>query len=985
MVKKSQNKKPKKKLGLFYKVAFSVLLLAFITLFYFVVLVSTEPKSFPFVTQTIQERLEKKFGKNAAIENSYISFTRYGTLKITATSLKILYVVNEKSDKQAFIIPRLETEFSLMNLLLLRFQPTKIKLINPNIIIDDPRNIAASQDENLEQANDLSLIMGILSSIRQGNLAIENFEIENAKLMIRGHEFKNEILLKKSQIQVSIKNEVLNFSSQNLISFNPKAEDVNLSSSCALSKLDGLKCDLALENFIPHSISSLSPFLTNLSKISGSYNGNVSLAVKEGELVNLNFKIKSEKGSFEFLDYFEKRIDFTNFSAAGEYDHKLKILDLSEINADFISEIASQKKIQQPHFTMSLLVSELESEYKKLDFYIKIQNVLDDELGKFWPSFLQEKGVRTWVLDHLKSGIIKNAYAKFSLFQNAQETHLESINSEVVFTDFDLEYSADFPAISNLSGIASFTKNNMKITLSGGEVLKSKISEGLVAIDDFFAPVVMLKISGKSQGHASDSLKHASYEPEFAQEVEKYLNGNSQNEFNILLPLSDEITLKNSYIAVNSTITELDNGYVRGGVLINSKKDFKSTNFVTNIDLTAAELTAKAFDVVKDINVESDLNFVVSLKDPKKIQIKNIILQKKEEVVEKNPKLNSPAAKPRIEVAKISGNIEFETSPFVLSSASFKNNNFGKNNYVFSYRTDKETATQKIFIQGEKINFGAFIEGKFAVKTNDANFPNAQFSVNAKRVDLLNNKFLRNFAFFANCQNYVCGKGIAKANYGKQQFINLRAAKNKKDNFSTIYGRITDVGYIAEALGISNVVSAGDAKLQIQNKIIDKKPALEGIITIDNNITIYESPTVKKLSKDTLFSQVKDKIFSSEKTIFDSVKVEFLIQDKILNINSLVANNYKIGVTAKGTIDLQNNAYQLKGMIVPGFLINNLFGIGKIPLIGGVISGLLTGGEGGGLFGIRYEYVKTATQQEPTFTTNKVAAFVPSTIQNLFD
>ena len=109
------------------------------------------------------------------------------------------------------------------------------------------------------------------------------------------------------------------------------------------------------------------------------------------------------------------------------------------------------------------------------------------------------------------------------------------------------------------------------------------------------------------------------------------------------------------------------------------------------------------------------------------------------------------------------------------------------------------------------------------------------------------------------------------------------------------------------------------------------------------------------------------------------------MKDRIIGLDSLIANNYKIGITAKGDINLSDDSYEIKGMIIPGFIINNLFGMGKIPVIGNVISGLLTGGEGGGLFGIRYEYKKENSEKDPTFKTNKVSAFVPTTIRNLFD
>ncbi len=980
----SHHHKPKrKKISPFYKISFSLLLIAFIALFYFVVLVATGPKSIPFITQAIREKLEKNFGHdNVGVSDSYLSFTRYGTMKIMVSSLNILYSEEGGAEKKSFMIPRLEAEFSLFNFLLLRFQPVKIKITNANIVIKDLQNFKlASGEEILNQQSQISLIVGLLSSIRKGDNPIENFEIENAKLLIRSEKFNGEILLKRSQIHASTKNKTLNISSQNQISFDEKKSDVNLDSSCKLSKHDGLKCDLFLENFVPDSISALHQSLSHLSKVSASFNAVISFAVKDGELSNISFKARSEKGDFEFLDFFGHKMDFSNFSVTGEYDHKMKILDLSKIETDFESSLVDKQLVSKPHLEMSLMISSLSSPQQKMNFYIRLQNVLTNELEKFWPTALHENGVRDWVISHIENGVIKNASAKFSLLHDSAKTQLEDIDSEVVFSGLKLAYDPDFPTISDLSGIANFTKKNMKISIGSGVVLNSKISEALVEIDDFDAPITMLEISGKSQGHAADGLKHANNDSEFFAEVEKYLNGNSQNEFDIRLPLQSQIMLKNSYIAVKSTVTGLSSDYIRGALFINAKKDFNSTNFVANVDLTAAEIIAKPFDVTKKANVESDLNFVVVLKDPKKIRIKNIVLWKKKEVLDDK----NSAADSRLEISRINGDVEFETAPFLLTTANFKNENFGKNNYAFSYQTNKKTSTQKIILRGEKINLGSFIEQKFLTTRGEEKFSNTQIQVAANRIDLLKNKFLKNFYFSANCTSGLCYQGLAKTNYGNKKILNLRIAKSPKENFSTIEGVINDIGYLAEGFGISNVVSDGDAKVELKNRSENKTAILQGEITINNSITIYETPTVKRFSKDNLFSQIKDKIFSSEKTIFDSVKLNFDLSDGILNIRSLIANNYKIGITAKGSIDLKNNSYTLKGMIIPGFLINNLFGIGNIPIIGGVISGILTGGEGGGVFGLRYEYTKTPTQKEGIFSTNKVAAFVPSTLQNLFD
>ena len=980
-------RKIKKKISWFYKIHFSLFLLASIILFYFLVLTSVEPKSIPLITERIEFSLREKFGNDVGLSNSAVSFTRYGTLKISINTLTILYAQAENEQKQAFIIPRLETEFSLLNLLLMRFHPTKVKVINPTIIINNAvqdEQLAAGKEDNVNHA---VLIIGLLSSIREGQVPIKNFEIENAKLLIRRSGVSDEFIIRKSQIRTFTQDKIFHISSINQIGFSNQDEveksDVAFSSDCQLFKHHRAKCDLFLENFSTNSISNLHPNLSLLGKINATLNATASFDIKDKKMGNLFFKAEAKKGDFDFSEFFNQPISFDSFSIAGDYDDNLGILNLSDVKVDFAKEAVllqgEESNVPTAHLDMSLMISDLKNEQnKKLDFLIKVQDIPTDELEKYWPSALNQGDVRKWVLEHVEGGIIKNAYAKFSIAKTVEGNQLESMDSKVVFNNLNLKYGEDFPEITALDGVANFSKKAMQISLNSGDVLNSKISNGLVAIDDFDAPTLMLRISGKSQGHAADGLKHANNEKLFAKELEKYLNGNSQNNFDIRIPLNSQIDLKDCYIGVNSAITALNSDYVKGDVTINSTKNFGSHDFVSYINLTSAALVAKAFDVEKEVGIESGLSFNVSLKNPHKINLQNISLWKKEgqKVVDVQ----------KIKSSEISGEIELELAPFMVSSINLKNDNFGKNDYSFSYKADAKNSSQKVFLKAQQLNLASFIENNFlAAPKESGGFKNLSIKASANNINLAHNKSLRNFSLSLNCANDLCDSGVLKGNYGKKQFINLVTAKNPKEDFVATNGRITDVGYLAEGLGISNVISAGDADVKLQNKIIDSKSVLKGKVEINNSITIYDSPSVKKLAKNNLFSKVRDKIFSNDKTIFDSVKLEFEMQDAILNIKSLVANNYKIGITAKGEVDLKKDTYAIKGMIVPGFIVNNLFGIGKIPLIGGVISGLLTGGEGGGLFGIHYEYVKKAGDKEAKFDTNKVAAFVPSTIQNLFE
>ncbi len=980
--KRQTTTKSRKKIGLFYKINFSILLTLSLLLLYFVVLVSTKPKSIPYVTKTIETKVKERFGDDSTIEQTYLSFTKYGTLKIAISNLNIPQNLNETEEKQAFIFPKVETEFSLINLLFLNFNPRVIKIIDSEITIDrSEKPLIGSELVVPEVKNDESkTLSNLLVAIKEKGFLVKQFEIRNAKLTIKNPKITTNILIKKSKIRTSIRKGISYISLVNKVNFNQQASDVDLNLNCQLQKESELGCEGFLENFVPNSIANLHPILSNLNNIEATLSLSLSFSLKDSGFEDISFKAEAAKGSFNFLNFFHQKIDFSNFALKGSYDHKGGILNLSEIKTDFLIDeekhIFKENDDRNSHLMMSFAISNLNNEEdKKMDFDISLKNVANNELEKFWPSALAHSGIRSWVLSHIKNGLIKDAHAKFSITHNDQKSELNDMNAQVSFAGFYLKYDESFPAISNLSGDANFSHNSMKINISNGEVLNSKISDSLVSIDNFSAPKILLNIVGSSRGDASDSMKHIDNTSDFSNMIEKYLNGNSQNNFEIIIPLASNNMLKDSYISVNSAIANLSNDYIRGGVIVSSKKNFGSKNFITNIDLTTGNLDIKALDIKKESGIEGGLELVVAIPNAKTIQLNNIALWKKEETQNKGIT--------KISRAKISGNVEFEIAPFLLTSISLKNDNFGKNNYDFSYKTDKKSSTQKLVIKGRNLNLGPLIEQKAFFKPKGGGFKNSQFQIALDNIYFLRGKKIKSFYLATNSRNDFLDNISVKGFYGNKKSIFLQSVK--QENLNLINGKIDDVGYVAEMLGILNTISSGNAEVKIRVKVANNKQIYDGQIEVNDGITIFENNTVKRLSKNDLFSKIKDSIFSENKTTFDSVRLEFEMKDNLLNINSLIANNYKIGITAKGFVNLKDDSFEIKGMIVPGFIVNNLFGIGNIPILGSVINGLLTGGQGGGLFGIRYEYIKKPGDKEASFETNKVSAFVPTTIRNLFD
>ncbi len=977
--KTSKKNVPKNKLPIFYKVLLSLSIFFLLILFYFVVLVSSSPRSINYFTQKIQENLDKNFDKRIKIGKSFINFTSYGSFRVSVNNIRISYKeeqVDKKNNseilaKKYFNIPKIETEFSIFELIKFNLNPNKIKIFSPEIFIENPYSLSNVPQATPTESNNneqLLFLLDFLSSLRKNKNPIENFEIEDAKIVFQNQQIKSIVIIKNSKISAKLNKETLDIFSQSSIYFVNNKSESKLDSNCKLSKADGLKCDVNIFNFVPNSIADFHPILNDLNKINTNINGSITLAINNSKgLKKLDFLLRADKGSFEFKDFFKEKIDFRQMIVNGGFDGVNKILNITKIDADLISNIANQTEMPNPHLAMGLSIAILENNKNRYDFSIKLQNALIDEVDRFWPTSLNQNGIRNWVLNSVSSGFIKEGFVKFTLIEDDVESTLGALNSQFDFADVDLNYDKEFPAISNVVGTAMFTQNNMKIIIQSGDILESKITNAEVAIDDFNMPINILSIKGGLEGKSGDGLKHISNDDDFHDQINKYINGIAKTEIEILIPLVEDLSLKKTFISVKSNMSDLKNDNLAGVIAVSTKKDFESNIFSTKIDLKNCEITNKELQIYKDKDESGALSFEIDLEKNNVVLFKNILLTKS-----KNN-------------AQINGEMSFGYNPFNLLKINLKNQNFAKNNFSFNYSFDPANSSAKASLKGKYFDATNLLNLNFS-KNDSKNSPQKiQINVSLDRLELLRKKIFNRVNLNLNCLGGICQAGNLNANISKQKNIALKIQKNPKNEEYLIDGQINDLGFLIEALGLSNLVAGGNAKINIKQNLVNKKLVLDGEIKVSSDTTIFENEAVKKLSKDNLFSQVKDKIFSSEKTTFGSINIEFSIAENELNIKSLIANNFKIGVTAKGKINLKNQAMEIKGMIVPGYIINSLFGLGKIPILGSVISGLLTGGEGGGIFSVRYEYIKKAGEKEGKFSTNKVSAFVPSSISNLFE
>ena len=118
--KLTKSHKPKKNifLKIFISLFGSLLLLAFISIVYFLVLISVEYKSFPFITKTIEKKINQSIsagvtdGNSISIEQSSIKFNKLHIIEVVIDGIK-LHIAGSEEFAKDIVLPKIDAEFSI--------------------------------------------------------------------------------------------------------------------------------------------------------------------------------------------------------------------------------------------------------------------------------------------------------------------------------------------------------------------------------------------------------------------------------------------------------------------------------------------------------------------------------------------------------------------------------------------------------------------------------------------------------------------------------------------------------------------------------------------------------------------------------------------------------------------------------------------------------------------------------------------------------
>ena len=297
-----------------------------------------------------------------------------------------------------------------------------------------------------------------------------------------------------------------------------------------------------------------------------------------------------------------------------------------------------------------------------------------------------------------------------------------------------------------------------------------------------------------------------------------------------------------------------------------------------------------------------------------------------------------------------------------LSKIQIKQYMQGKNN--FSGTLDNiNKPKKKYIIEGERVDIKSFIQGKNAnnqsyelkVKVNELFYNNTNFGKSEFEIYTTNNKVVNL---------------LGKTYINDEENVKLKIEKEKPKELKI---SIIDTGKFLKKVDFSDSILGGttDVVLFLDDK---NSSILSGKYNV-KDFSVKNASFLARLLQLASFTGLLE-ILSTEGIPFSSLNGEFTKNSNSLEISMSRFEGLSLGATLKGKVDIKNKFIDVEGVLVPAYAINAA--INKIPLIGKII----TGAEGEGLIGIKYN--AQGNYEDPEFAINPLSILTPGIIRNIF-
>ena len=961
-------------------------------------------------------------GVEVNMENAFIelAFSRGRLMDIRLNELNVI-------DNEGFVlsVEKANISFNPFWLLLGRVVVRDIDLYKPYIQMDftDTSDKAAVKDVPPARP-----IGRKLNRARRYAERLDSVKITDAEVVLKIRPDAS-VLLPDLDILILREDEKMDFSAAGKFYFDGAFIDWNMN---ALYQLNDKT--MAFEVFVDdvdlYKMKSIVPMFENVKlTLDASVKGNLNLTQLKENWRNafngVTFKAATQSAGSLYLP---KPLDTTyqvqKAEIMGAIDPKLEQIHLNHSKVQILDKTA---EVNAQVSGLGVLFETGDFSSLPISLTAEINDIPMAEVPHLWPAYLGTDA-HDWIRQNISGGVITKA----TLFLGMKGENITGLSSVLDVKGVTVRYVDEMLPATNVSGIVSLDLNSAKIQVLGGQVNNVQAVGGYVNFLKLDEDVPLFDMDVEFKGRVQDGLKIVATEPLKVCDMSvlvpcKSGKGMAKGHVALSFPFVDEdaiadlikyavtVDLDDTSFPLPKTDWTVSEGNfklfvnndkltIKGRGLLDDKPmqldvlqlfdDDKEHDSVYQVRLpvTASMITpyfeqAPNFlkgSLLTDITIrpltdnENTVGLEFGLKDAEislpigyvKEFNQNGTLKATLSIV--NDQL---AAVPSIylsipdENILIKGRVDFpKNTVFQLNLSQIKAPRTDAN-MMLSYGND---GNFDVNIAGTSLDIADLLHGDFfnrpysaeeAQKVNQ--MKPKDFSVKAK-VDTLylseKEKSFSNVELELKKQNGYWQQ-IKGSLMGNVPFTFALT-----DDKSALSIQTQDVGEFLRRSGYTDRIKGGTLNTTLTQ-------SQDGTLSGQINVKDYQLTDTSFFMQAATLLGIVDAVRGN--TIhFDRALIPFkLSPTHVVTIEDAVASGTALGITMRGTVDSEKVA--LNGSVVPAYALNSL--PGKIPVVGT----LLSGEEGGGLFGVSYAI--SGKTDKPEFSFNPASLLTPGIFRRLFD
>jgi hypothetical protein len=784
-----------------------------------------------------------------------------------------------------------------------------------------------------------------------------------------------------------------------------------------------IKIGLMFKDLAPKLFASARGALRALAWFDTPFGGAIELDARDtGHILGARFDLRGTRGSLAIPGYYDKPLEIVDFVLIGGLSENGRRLDIGK----FEIRTAGPKLSTSGVF----VGDEVDWNYKGKFALSAVPSV---DIAKYWPAGLKPSA-REWVTTNITAGSVDSLDLQVELRKRAHKTEpllLDLVKGSFRYSGLTIRFMDNLPPVTAVDGSAVFDERDLKFAIARGELEGVKLTGGKVEILGFEKPAEDFVVVAPIEGRMSDILRILDRKPlGFASALgvnPLAIGGDAKGTINVWFPLTGHVRMDQVDIKAEAELSRfawkkglfgLDLGDGRFKLSVD-KKGMALVGEARLADEAASMRWNEAFgpvqgarrtlDVKTRFNVETMANagfdirqhmagtFGADLKitgtDDGRTMIDGVYdlrdaayttpglpIQKPRGMPATGRSLVTMVNQRAVSVQRFSiesavlnaaGSATFHADGVTVRNMELTHLVSGRTNIRASIQGERD-GSKTVRIEGASFDIAAILASRS--DSGDVPLPPFKASLRLGRLYVTRDRYVTDLVGEANYDGRRWRGAALDAKVGQGTPLTIRLVES--GNGRALQMTTQDAGAALKAFNIADTVVGG--ALTIRATIDDRNPNAGFVGRADmRHFRVIRASAFARLLAMASFEGLGNLLASDQGIEFGTLSMPFGYHNGSLELRDGHVEGSQIGVTLSGRLDVRRDVADLRGTVVPLYMINSI--VGKIPVLGEAI----VGEKNSGLFAARFTV--EGDLKNPNVTVNPLSILTPGPFRRLFD